>query len=310
MKKKNLIMLFMAGVLAAGALTGCGSSTAERSTGLSFAESTASGDASDLYESFKAGDAKVKYRGTGDVASYLELSAVLTKGEAYSFPEICEKVSAIDETTMYKADGEATFKYIDCGSDGNRELLVQQGFSAEETYETFVLNMIIKDIDGELNMCWDQDMWSRSDVSVNDDGTIEGGGSGGAALHYTDKAFVDANGDYHYFYGIESYMTPYGEYYSYKDGDYTLVDLEGLDSDHFGIDAYYFDSDPDKRTDYVTYIIIDDNFNDVTTDADFGDDNEIKKRFTENGINIYTRSQINDILDKRAKEIGYPSSNY
>ena len=343
MKKSYLISLSLAGILAFGALTGC-SSTGEsaENNAPSFAESVSkdsqgedndsgtagsgtaadagsesgansedsAGASLDLYESFKAGQAKATYRGTGDMASYIELSAVLTPGESYSLPEICEMAGIIDDFVQYKPQGDAEFSYIDCGSDGNKELLVKQAFASDDMYEVFTLNMIIKDIDGELCICWNQDMWSRSDVEVNEDGSIEGGGSGGAALHYTDRSFVDAKGDYHYFYGLESYMTPYGEYYSYKDGNYTSVDLEGLDNEHLGIDAYYFDSDPDKRSDYPTYSILDDNFNDVTTDADYSDDNQVMKRFTDAGIKIYTRTEINDILDKRAKEIGYPNSNY
>jgi hypothetical protein len=350
MKKNCLIGLSLAGVLGISTLTGCTSTGNEAGkTGLSFAESIGenkenakdneggskdnkgageegstssesvageqqnaaeTGTVSELYESFMEGQTKVKYRGTGDMASYIELSAVLTPGESYTIFEIRDKAGIIDDFVQYKPQGDAEFSYIDCGSDGSKELLVKQAFAADDMYEVFTLNMIIKDIDGELYICWDQDTWSRSDVTVNEDGTIEGGGSGGAALHYTDLSFVDANGDYHYFYGLESYMTPYGDYYSYRDGDYTLVSLEGLDNEHLAIDAYYFDSDPEKRSDYPTYSILDDNYNDVTTDADYSDDNEVMKRFRDAGINIYTRDEINDILDKRAGEIGYPGSNY
>ena len=62
--------------------------------------------------------------------------------------------------------------------------------------------MIIKDINGELTICFDQDAWSRCDVQVEADGTIKSSGSGGATVHSWDEAFVDANGEYHFYYGI------------------------------------------------------------------------------------------------------------
>ncbi len=332
MNKKVYLSVTVAGILAVCALTACGrggedtagsvfekteqsqpqASEPEAAAVQNAAETSSEekeSPASSLYEDFKSGNAKARYTGAGDKAAYIELSAVLTPGESYTYAEICEKAGLIDDFVEYKADGDGVFSYIDCGMDGDKELLVQQEFTADEMYETFTLCMIIKDMDGELQICWDQDMWSRSEISVNEDGTIEGSGSGGASVHYYDKAFVDAEGEYHYYYGIESTISPIDDYYGCVGGSYTGVSMEGLDSEHLEFDAYYFDSVTERRDDYTTYCVLDDQYNDITTDADFEEDNKVVKRFKESGINIYTSSEINDILEKRAEEIGYPLGN-
>lgn len=265
-------------------------------------EEVSEGDS--LYEDFKEGKAKAKYRGTGDLTSYLETSQALQKGQSYSLEEIVKALDNSNDFEDFQVSSDVEYNYIDCGQDGEPELLVMAQLSAE-----FRLFMIIKEIDNELVICYDQDAWSRSDVVVNSDGTIEGSGSGGASVHIVDYAFVDAAGDYKFYYGVEENLTLFGDYYAYKTGsDYELIPTEGLDQDHLGIRDYYFEADFDNRTHYHSYFILDDDFNDITTDADYDDSNELKKRFTDAGIKTHTAAEIDQMLKDRASEIGYPAA--
>ena len=122
-----------------------------------------------------------------------------------------------------------------------------------------------------------------------------------------DRALVDAKGEYKFYYGVEETLTMYGEYYVYtgKD-DYTTITADGLDPEHVGVRDYYFEADYDSRTHYYEYFMIDDNYEDVTTEADYDDSNELKKKFTEAGVKTYTRSEMEQMLKDRAAEIGYP----
>ena len=254
--------------------------------------------AGDLYEAFKNGDAKVKYTGNGDRTSYLDTKSALKVGESYTISEI---VSALEAVSENKASSDVKYTDIDCGEDGVKELLAEVQFGEE-----FTLYMIIKQIDDELVMCFDQDGWSRSYVTVNADGTIESGGSSGAAVHSVDYAFVDQNGDYKFYYGVEETLTLYGDFYAYKNGtDYVTISTEGLDIDHLGVRDYYFDADYENRSHYYSYFVIDDSFEDVTTDSDYDDSNELKKRFTEAGIETYTKAEMEQMVKDRASEIGY-----
>ena len=169
----------------------------------------------------------------------------------------------------------------------------------------FTLYMIIKDIDGELVICFDQDAWSRSDLQVEADGKISSGGSGGAAIHIVDYAFVDAKGDYKFFYGCEETLTLYNDIYLYDKTDYQVLPVDGLDVDHIGIRDYYFEADYEQRTHYYEYFMINDNYEDVTTDADYEDSNPVKQKFNECGVKAYTHADIEALLNARAADIGY-----
>ena len=250
-----------------------------------------------LYEDFKSGNAKAKYTGTGDRTSILETSICLEQGNSYTMDEI---VSAIENSTENKKSSDTPYTMIDCGSDGVPELLTETSFDPE-----FTLYMIIKEIDGELVICFDQDSWSRSEVQVEADGKITSGGSGGAAVHIMDYAYVDAKGDYKFFYGCEETLTLYGDYYLYDKTDYQVLPVDGLDVDHIGIRDYYFEADYEQRTHYYEYFMIDDNYEDVTTDADYEDSNPVKQKFSECGVKTYTHADIEALLNARAADIGY-----
>ena len=252
----------------------------------------------DLYDAFKKGNYKVKYRGTGDRTSCLDTKSTLKVGESYTIDEI---ISALEKSGEYKHSGEIEYSEIDCGEDGAKELLARVPFGDE-----FSLYMIIKQIDEELVMCFDQDGWSRSYVTVNADGTIESGGSSGATVHSVDYAFVDHNGDYKFYYGVEETLTLFGSIYAYKTGtDYVEIPVDGLDVDHLGVRDYYFDADYEKRSHYYSYFVIDDSFEDVTKDSDYDDSNELKKRFTDAGIKTYTKAEMDQMVKDQAEKIGY-----
>ena len=120
-----------------------------------------------------------------------------------------------------------------------------------------------------------------------------------------DYAYVDANGDYKFFYGCEETLTLYGDYYLYDKTDYQVLPVDGLDVDHIGIRDYYFEADYEQRTHYYEYFMISDNYEDVTTDADYEDSNPVKQKFSECGVKTYTHADIEALLNARAADIGY-----
>ncbi len=279
-----------------------GDQTVQGNAETTSADNTAVSAGSDIYEAFKNGTAKAKYRGTGDMTSYLETAAALEVGQSYTVEEIAEALKTVGEYKDVITSVSVDYSNIDCGQDGVPELLAEAHMGDE-----FRLFLIIKEIDGELVICFDQDAWSRSDTVVNTDGTIETGGSGGAALHYMDYSFVDANGDYKYYYGVEETSSLYGGYYAYKKGeDFVEIATDDLDWEHTGVRDYYFEPDYQMRDNYYTYFIMDDQYMDITTNDDYDDSNVLKQRFTEAGIQIYTMAEINDMLVSRGKEIGWP----
>ena len=296
--KKRVVMTVIGAALMTVMLAGCAQNAEDAEGGSSLFEQTSDAESgSSLYDDFKAGNAKAKYTGAGDRTSYLETSLCLEKGKSYTMDEI---VSALEGSTDYKKASDTTYTMIDCGSDGVSEMLTETFFDPE-----FTLYMIIKDIDGELVICFDQDAWSRSDLQVEADGKISSGGSGGAAIHIVDYAFVDAKGDYKFFYGCEETLTLYNDIYLYDKTDYQVLPVDGLDVDHIGIRDYYFEADYEQRTHYYEYFMINDNYEDVTTDADYEDSNPVKQKFAECGVKTYTHADIEALLNARAADIGY-----
>ena len=255
-----------------------------------------------LYEALKQGTGTIKYRKTNGRAGYLETYNVLEDGKSYTVDEIikaCETASG-----FYNEDGNpnVTYRDIDCGQDGVPELLVNIEFGASVN-----LTMIVKEIDNELVVCFDQDGGERYYVEVSDNGVIEASGSSAANVHSVDYSYVDGNGDYHFYYGVEETLTLYDEFYAYTSGlDYVTIPVEGLDADHIGIRDYYFEADYEKRNHMFNYFTLNDNYEDVTTDADYDDSNLLKQRFKEAGITTYTAAEMEQKLKDRAAEIGYP----
>ena len=266
------------------------------------AENTDGAAEGNLYEAFQKGTAKAKYRGTGDMAAYFDTASAFEAGQSYTMDEILKALEGADGTVKFLSD--VKYSNIDCGQDGVPELLVEASSDGEVSFL-----MIIKEIDGELVICYDQDSWSRSSVTVNSNGTIEGSGSGGAAVHVVDYAFVDGKGDYNYYYGCEETLTLSEELYAYMEGeDYAVIPMAGVDVDHYGVRDYYFEADYTKRTHYYEYFRIDDSYNDVTTEADYDDSNELKQRFDDAGIKTYTKADIDKMLKDRAAKIAYPGA--
>ena len=270
----------------------------EKEENVSEAESAAPVSSGSSYDDVENGTAKVKYTGKGDVPGYLELSQVLTVGESYTISEICEALKQIED---FQDEPDITYSMIDCGSDGEEELLVEAQLSA-----AFGLDMIIKNIDGEFVICYDQSATERSYIAVNTDGTIESGGSSAANIHSMDYAFVDANGEYHFFYGVTETLSVFDTYDIYVGDSVTSISAEGIDAEHMAVLEYYFEENYEERNSFYSFYTFDDSYNEVDTEEGRADIAEFGARFKDAGYLIYDQDGINAVLKERADEIGYP----
>lgn len=257
----------------------------------------------ELYEAFMNGEVKIKYTNLDVTGSADMLANYLEDGEEYNINEIIElaEEKAIPTRTL---DGEPTSRLIDCGEDGVKELLVKFQFGASSS-----LSMILKDVDGELKYCYSGEAWDRSELIIGDTGIISSAGSGGATVHGEDCAYVDAEGDYHFFYYVEDEGDPYSMYVRNEDGESVTVSFEGLETEFFMVTHYVVEDDQHNSHYYYTYNMLDEGYNIITTDEDFAESNPYMQKFTEAGITIYREDEIKEMLSQRAKEIGYPDWN-
>lgn len=305
----------MSFTLAASMLAGCGKDTEikESASGQSkefesvdnsessseTSSETAAENASiedNIYEAFMNGDVKVKYQNLpskgGDA-----LSDYLEDGKEYDINEIIKCIEN-DHNTV---DGDPKYCYIDCGEDGIKELLVKLDLGTSSS-----LSFILKEFDGKLKICYSGEAWERSELSISDTGMISSAGSAGATAHGGDFAFVNADGDYKFFYSSMTEGDPYN-YYAYNEaGDMVTVKFEGLETEHFMITRYYIEDENGVDHPYYTYDMLDEDYSIITTDECFDESNPYMQRFIEAGIKVYKQNEIDEMLTKKAEEIGYP----
>ena len=254
----------------------------------------------DLYSEFKAGTAKAKFTGAGERSSYLDLSSCLEVGESYTVDELVAAIETVDTYLKTDLNGYITYKDIDCGYDGMPELLMMASFGDE-----FSINIVFKEIDGELRICYDQDSWSRCYTEVSDTGFITTSGSSGASVHDYEDAFIDADGNYVFLYGFTENMTLFGDFYAFDaDNESVAIPTEGLDIEHICIMDYYFEPDYQDRTHYYYCIGIDDDFSEVEWDEDYKGDEELVNRFSEAGVELYTKSEVLKMVEEKRAEYG------
>lgn len=256
----------------------------------------------ELFTAFVEGSEKAKFRGTAEYGSYFLLSDFLTEGEFYNINEIIELAENYNQYMELKANVKPSKRLIDCGEDGTPELLCEIHFGAE-----FTLHMILKEIDDELVIIYNRDSWSRSDLKVMDNGTISSFGSSGATAHGGDFSYIDANGDYHFFYGYEDYGEPH-DYYAYDNkGEYVCLDFSNLDTESLMISSYWIDQFPEKRgANYYILYEINDKYEVINSSELYQDSNPYKLVFNEAKIPVSTEKEVFERLKVKAEDIGYP----
>ena len=123
-----------------------------------------------LYDKFLANEVKTTFYKKGDNSDLYFLSAFLKDGENYTLSEI------IDGEISYRRDKYQenlkfdVFKdsYIDCGLDGDIEMVVEIYF--EESH--FPLYMIIKNVAGSLKVCFAGSNSGRKGTDIEYNGVV------------------------------------------------------------------------------------------------------------------------------------------
>ena len=198
----------------------------EKISNVTGSDNTNNSSNSDIYEGFLAGNEKMSfsYYMSGDSLSVhenttdYELFSQLADKE-YTLPELVDGMNNIftDPDGFYVPQeiSKMSYAYLDCGKDGNKELALQ--FVCPIAEEESTLTMVLKEMDGKLQLVHSFDMWSRGDGSINEYGYVATSGSGGAALHYFEGGYIDASGKYNF---------------AYSEEDYTGVDAFAMTFDH------------------------------------------------------------------------------
>jgi len=179
----------------------------------------------------------------------------------------------------YDPDNSDTLetRYIDCGDDGSKELLIS--VTEELNYEPIESIYVISFYEGHLYLRFITENSSRSYVSIGDDGCIYGGGSASDSVEIRDEAFLDSDIIFHYIYQLE------------------MVSGEALKS--------YFPSVNDEPEELLTiYIYTIDgeeyyvpyyNFEEVTDEGEYTD---FMKSCEEQGISFSSQEDIDELIEE------------
>lgn len=215
----------------------------------------------------------------------------------------------IDEVGDEYSLDEVQYAYIDCGMDGIPELALRfpDIIYWNAPYEGIC---VIKEIDGKLQLCYEQTVGYRGQIDINENGMINYDGSGGAALHYYTKKFLDANGDMKLVYNMEEIYGTYDLYVPWENSIYERADELGV-SDSIYINGYEFtepnlyDYEKTLKNRIYTYYYME-NYNDFSDDEElYKEGNPYYELMNSTGLNFCSPKDLQNKLDAHEKEVGY-----
>ncbi len=270
-----------------------------------------------LYEDFIADKSEVYMNSKADTGSTLKLSG-LNDGEKYTLSAIEEElVRVLSEESEDASEIEVSQvrnAYIDCGNDGEQELLLAVEISSYfDTYEEW---LIIKAKDNELHLCFSGDSWSRKAQYINEYGYIRTEGSGGASYSNYEYSFVDKDGEWHFLFGSETEEFTGQEEVYLNEKSYKLSDY-GLSDDQVAMAQFYFEPLTDEENGNVEYtffkygeIDVDDEVpyfycKVVKEDPVYDSDSGYYKLFEDAGITVISIEEIEKEIDTAMEKIGY-----
>ena len=117
---------------------------------------------------------------------------------SWSMDELFADIDAQSKERAYdnNSNGVYSVEYaiLDCGGDGFEEMAIR--FIGMNTYslnDDSDLTVIVTCKNGYLELVSSFETWARSFTTINYDGIISSGGSGGAGDHYFSKTYMDAD---------------------------------------------------------------------------------------------------------------------
>ena len=225
------------------------------------------------------------------------------ESKEYTLPDLVKAFNEIfNDTERYYGDEGVTYvgySYLDCGNDGNKELALM--FICPVVEPNSTLEMILKEMDGQIQVVYTFCTWSRSETRINKFGVISGGGSGGATLHGWDRHIINADGIFVFGYSAEEQS-----------------DIEQFASSQ-GIDAtetYNFDdvvcvysmrtkpyTSGDYEPEYYAYEVYKD-YEEELNNPNLYTDSEYQRFMDKFDISFLTMDEFNKLEEKRLAEIG------
>jgi len=256
-------------------------------------KASAPADSISLYDAFLKGNAVTGRYWFGEFNDY-----------SYTIEDLID-MAEHENTAEVDRDNCVSYRLIDCGADGNQELLVSIeyniGYDATEYF-------LIKDFNGKLYITSSIDSWYRHWVEIEDNGMVTISYSNGAYDHVYTEGFYDVEGKYTQIYSCNTVdIAPSHNNFYFLDANNELHWIgfytDGLDVPYkeFSIKALYIG---ENSTPVYTYCIWDEDGKDITTDADFESTARIVNIMNIYGLKVYDHSTMEKLVFEQADEYG------
>ena len=231
------------------------------------------------------------------------------EGTFYEF----EKGYTLDEIidilkSGYGLEKEPTITYaeMDCGNDQIKELAVCfHGMNIYEPDDDSTLVYIIKNIDSELELCYEYETWARSYSTINYYGYYTSGGSNGATNHGYNSGYVDGSGNWNFINYTEEEMDieqlswndtlgKIPEIAATKTYEGSIVFLTtnfeeiATEEDYYNVERFY------------SFDVYDPEY----TDSDLYTTSVYQQIFDEAGVTVYSLDEIDNMILEREEELG------
>lgn len=329
--KKTLLTLLL-GVTLSFSLAACGSQPPENtsasatetgSAGTTDVESASGIEATpapvesrevssrEMYEAFVAGTGKL-YTHRNNPTSFQMVGEeylpvpIFDSNTGYTLEEFLKKVVEAENDADFAVSG-ISYTLLDCGNDGEPELALSVSF--DYYYDTMTREYIIKNFDGQLELCYATESYYRYYEGLNNHyGKITGGGSAGAAYNVYDVAYLDANGDYRLVYSAEeSYAALWTLSDRYPDAVYgVLGDVDVWETEYF-LTTYSFEPYDENNMEkyYSNQYFCAEVSDESWVDFDVEENKAVIQSILDKaGVKLYSLAEINALVEKREKELG------
>lgn len=243
----------------------------------------------------------------------IEWNDIFEKGEKYSLSEIVERVHEASDLYDETKETEICSRYIDCGQDGEKELLVSI-YMPGAWSEGYNIKFILKEVDKELQVLYFGEGWDTdsSFFRISDNGYISKGGRGSDGVLVVENGYLDSDVNWHFYYGYFYYMDMYSfvkDVVREKVADYVPngdkdIDVHSDEWENVQVKSYYFIEEDVRKFENQKYVywIYDNDGNLVLSTND--KDSARQKKFEEWGIEMCTDEDIDALLKNKREEIG------
>ena len=254
----------------------------------------------ELYEAFISGNASAKFVKEGDSTHIFNLSNALQDGERYSLAEMEQRIcDNCDVAEKWVYENNVSESYIDAGLDDQYEMKLDIGAA------TLNMTIIVKNIGGELEICFVGDSNERSKTDVLYSGEVQYTEIIDNDSHKYERGYIDADGNYKF-------------WVQYKEDSYNIGESEDLYYNekyigtNIGMYVQEFSFNRDFSDSFYSIGLVDKENNHIEEDnTDPNNPYEIARNlFTEEGKIILSREEAKKQIDKHRKEIGYDDKLY